>query len=483
MGLKEALLGKNLPIQHRFFNLITILYALAGVVGFVICFSFHVPAGITWGMLVFSALSLIFCALAKVTENYRVWTIIFYICINMVLMPLAYLKMGGFQVGADVWIIAGIILGVLTLPKKAIFFLNIPVCLIYAGLFYLIYRRPDLMWQVQNKNAALFVVGVTLSIAAIGLSLMLLYQRAGYEEQQYLNQVREKELERLIEELQKSKEHTQRINHAKTAFLKSMSEGMNAPISVLLEKSEWLMLSEDEQDKNAGMEVSSLVKTMASVIDNIVNLSMIESGEFALADEKYSLKEELQKIYDVIRVQAKKKDLNLVFDIQKKLPNVLRGDGKRIRQVIINLLTNAIRYTAVGEIRLKIEKEEKNDKTIKLRISVSDTGIGIKKEDIDSLFYRFNPEENGITPDEIGGVGLGLTVSNQILQLMGSTLEVSSEYGQGSTFSFSITQRIVKTAKGQEDPSMEEVEETKDSYEELLALDVRRMMEDMEGDK
>lgn len=481
MNLKESLLSKQLPIQHRFYNLITILYAAAGIIGFVVCFSFNVNKGITWGTLVFSILCLIFCGLGKVGENYKVWAILFYIFVNLILMPIAYLKMGGHQVGADAWIICSLVLGVLSLPKKAVYILSAPICVIYGGLYYLIYKQPDLMWQVQNKNAALFIVAVSVSAASVGLSLMLLYQRIGYEEQLKLNQVKESELKRLVEELEKAKEQANRINVAKTGFLKSMSDGMNAPLSILLEKGELLKLSEDGQNKEIGREVSASVKTVSSMVDNLVTLSMIESGELTLGDEKYSLRDQLQKIYDVVKVQTEKKDLKLVFDIDKGLPDALRGDEKRIRQIIINLLMNGIQYTSVGEIHLKIQKEERGDRNIRMRISVSDTGIGIKQEDIDTLFYRFHADEQELS-NGYDLIGLGLTVSNQILQLMGTKLEVTSDYGQGSTFSFSLVQRV-EGRKAMDAKSAVQEEEKKDSYEELLAMDVRRMMEDLKGDR
>ncbi len=483
MNLKELLVSKQLPIQHRFYNLITLLYAAVGVIGFVVCSVFHVQQGITWGTLVFSMLCLIFCGLAKVTENYNLWAVIFYICINVVLMPIAYLKMGGFHVGADVWIIASIILGMHILPKKMVYILLGPVFLVYAALFYMVYRHPGAVWQVNNEDAALFIVAVSVTVASVGLSLMLLYQRNQYEEQLKLNGVKEKELERLIEELKKSKEQTARINVAKTGFLKGMSDGMNAPLSVILEKGEQLATSDDEDSKKLGMEINSAGKNISAVIVNIVDLSMIESGEFTLKDEVYSLRKEIGEIHDVMKVQAEKKQLRMVFENKNLSQGSLRGDIQRIRQIIMNLLSNAIRYTAVGEVRLKIEEEKAGEKTVRLNVFVSDTGIGIKNEDLDSIFYRFHTDEKDLNSG-FDSVGLGLTVSNQILQLMGSKLEVTSDYGQGTTFSFSLIQRVEETETiAEEKETIAETKEEKDNFEELLAVDVRKIKEDMEGVK
>lgn len=478
MNLKEILLSKQLPIQYRFYNLITLLYAMVGIIAFAVCAIFRVEQGITWGTLVFSFVCLIFCCLAKATEKYNLWATLFYICINCILMPVAYLNMGGFRVGADVWIITSIVLGVFTLSKKVMYVLLGIVFLVYAGLFYVVYRFPELLWAVKNESAALFMVAVSVTVAAVGLSLMLLYQRSEYEAQLKLNDVKEKELERLIDELQKSKIHTGRVNAAKTSFLKSMSEGIHAPLAMIMENGEALATSENEQDRQNGLEISSAGKAMAYVIANIVDLSMIESGEFSLKDEVYSLRDELREVYDIVKIQADKKDLRLVLDINKHLPNRLKGDIVRLRQIIMNLLSNGIQYTSVGEVRLAIECENVTEKTIRMKVVVSDTGIGIKKENLDAVFYRFNTDEKDLHTG-LDGVGLGLTVSNQILQLMGSKLEVESEYGQGTVFSFSVVQRI----EDWESVGDNHVEEEKDSYEELLAVDVRKIKEDMEGEK
>lgn len=478
MNLKEALLGKQLPIQYRFYNLITLLYAVVGIIAFAVCTVFRVNEGIQWGTLMFSVVCLIFCCLAKVTEKYNLWATLFYICINCVLMPIAYLNMGGIGVGADVWIITSIVLGVFTLSRRTMYVLLGVVFVVYAGLFYLVYRHPEYVWTVRNQNAAIFIVAVSVIIAAVGISLMVLYQWREYEAQLRLNDVKEKELERLIDELQKSKALTARVNVAKTNFLKSMSEGIHAPLALLLEKGEEITELEEHGETKHGMEITSAGKAMAYVIANIVDLSMIESGEFSLRDEVYSLKEELREVYDIIKIQADKKDLRLIFDINPHLPNYLRGDIGRLRQIIINLLSNGVQYTSVGEVRLHIDCENVTEKTIRINIRVSDTGIGIKEENLASVFYRFNADEKELHTG-LDGVGLGLTVSNQILQLMGSKLEVESEYGQGTVFSFSIIQRIENwesVGEGQQ-------EEEKDSYEELLAFDVRKIKEDLEGEK
>lgn len=473
MSIKETILNKQLPIQYRFFNLITILYAMVGVIGFTICSIFAVEQGITGGMLVFSLICLIFCALAKATERYELCAAIFYILINMFLMPLAYIDMGGFEVGAELWLVAGIIFGVLTVSRKTMYILLGLNAVILAGLFVVVYNHPEIVRPIKDGQAALIIIAVGVVLASIGVGLMLLYQRREYETQLRLNEIKEKELERLIEELQKSKRHAGQINAAKTGFLKSMSEGIHAPLATILEQG----------DKVAGAEGTEIVtagKVVASVIANIVDLSMIESGDFSLKEEAYSLKDELAEIYNITKVGTDKKELRLVFDVNKKLPNNLIGDRGRIGQIILNLLANATQYTSVGEVRLSIEQESATDKTIRLRIKVSDTGIGIRKEDLDSIFYRFNSEERDLHTG-FEGVGLGLTVTNQILQLMGSKLEVESEYGQGTTFSFSIVQRIDDWKKV--GGSQQDTEAEKDNYAELLALDVKKIKEDMEGAK
>jgi len=176
----------------------------------------------------------------------------------------------------------------------------------------------------------------------------------------------------------------------------------------------------------------------------LLDSSKIESGMMEIIEDNYHLRTVLNDLYSMISIRAKEKELTLTFDVDEKMPREYCGDAKRIKQVVLNILTNAVKYTIQGSILLKVSCIKFDNEEAVLRFSVKDTGIGIKKENIGKIydaFQRFDVEKN----KNIEGTGLGMNIVQQLLKLMDSELEIESEYGKGSEFSFEIVQKVVDT--------------------------------------
>ena len=224
---------------------------------------------------------------------------------------------------------------------------------------------------------------------------------------------------RLTAELEEAKLEAEKANRAKSEFLAGMSHEIRTPVNAVLGMNE--MIIRESKDKNItdyAHDVKRSSLTLLNIINEILDSSKIESGKMEIVPVNYEMGSFLNDLYNMISVKAKEKQLELIFDIDPSIPSEYYGDDKRIRQVLLNILSNAVKYTDKGSITLKLTGRVEGEEAV-LHYSVKDTGIGIKTEDIGRMyegFRRFDMERNR----SVEGTGLGMKISQQFLKLMGS---------------------------------------------------------------
>ena len=247
----------------------------------------------------------------------------------------------------------------------------------------------------------------------------------------------------LIEQLKEEKELADRANRAKSTFLASMSHEIRTPIHAVVGMSEMILREskEDEILSYAG-DIHSAAGSLLSIVNGILDFSKIESGRMEILPVSYQLSSLIHDIYLLIADRAEKKNLMLQVHVDESLPSTLYGDDIRLKQIVTNLLTNAVKYTESGSVTLDITGTVQNE-TCELLVQVKDTGIGIREEDIRKLFQAFERIDEKRNRN-IEGTGLGINITQQLLILMGSTLHVESVYGEGSCFSFRLKQKVIQ---------------------------------------
>lgn len=255
----------------------------------------------------------------------------------------------------------------------------------------------------------------------------------------------QKYLERMQreQELQKELEIAEAATKAKSAFLSNMSHEIRTPINAVLGLDEMILReSQENETLHYAQDIQNAGKSLLSLVNDILDFSKIESGKMEIIPYEYDLTSTINDLVNMISKRAEDKGLLLNINVDENLPHILYGDEIRIKQCIINILTNAVKYTEKGSVSLSFNFEKQNENEINLIVHVKDTGIGIKTEDMDKLFVAFQRIEEKRNRT-IEGTGLGMNIVQQLLNLMGSHLNVESVYGKGSDFYFNVKQSVV----------------------------------------
>ena len=240
-------------------------------------------------------------------------------------------------------------------------------------------------------------------------------------------------------EIQKAKELAETASKSKTDFLANMSHEIRTPLNGIIGFTSLLMDSNLEQNEREYMlTINESAITLMDIVNDILDFSKIEAGKLELKPEETNLFALTNQVVSLFKYQANQKQIDLVLDIDPNVPQFLFTDSLRLKQIIINLIGNAVKFTQKGKIKLEIKTIlPLEDHFVNLYFSVKDTGIGIHPKNLDKIFHSFEQEDNS-TSRQFGGTGLGLTISNQLLALMNSSLELESTYGEGSNFYFNI---------------------------------------------
>ena len=292
----------------------------------------------------------------------------------------------------------------------------------------------------------LMVIAVAAALRQRSSAKMALQEQANRLQQEELNARLEESNTLLAEskkEVEQSLKMAEEASRSKSYFLSNMSHEIRTPIHVVLGMNEMILREcTDEPILSYAVNIQSSGKTLLFLINDILDMSKIESGKMEIVPVEYETADIIVDLWNVIYLRAQEKGLTVDFSLDDTMPRMLFGDDVRIKQIVTNLLTNAVKYTAKGGIELHMNYKRTDEDTLDLIISVKDTGMGIRKEDMGKLFESFRRIDEQKNRN-IEGTGLGMNIVMSLLRLMGGDIKVDSEYQKGSTFTVTIPQKII----------------------------------------
>ena len=418
----------NMDIQERLFRILVLIGLFGLLVG--------ITAGIISGESIVNNVAMIIALLFFATVTYisirfhkiQTGAVIMGSIIIYVVMPFNFVTTGGIYGGAPIWCLFGMFYVCLVIGGKIKYVLITSGFIVYAVLYYIAYRYPSLIVQHTVEMAYTDSLA-TLAIVTVIICGMILYQNAIYRMENAIAKKQKKEIEEL--------------NHMQNRFFSSMSHEIRTPINTIIGLNEMILRETDSDEVAAdARNIQSASKMLLTLINDILDMSKIESGKMDIVPVSYDVGAMLSDIVNMIWVRAREKGLEFHIDIDRTMPSQMFGDEVRIKQVLINVLNNAVKYTSEGSVTLSIQCKRTDGGRVQVIYSVTDTGMGIKKENIPYLFSAFkrvDEEKNRY----IEGTGLGLSIVKQLVELMGGDIAVNSVYTKGSVFVITIPQEIV----------------------------------------
>ncbi len=346
----------------------------------------------------------------------------------LLLYPVVFFTGGGLYGGVPEWFVLCFIYISITLEgrRKGVFFL---LCIVETVIcYYLAYHYPDLVMP-NTMAQAYFDSARSVILVGFLTSILLLFQNYLYEEENKLTKSQKKEIEEL--------------NQAENHFFSSMSHEIRTPINTIIGLNEMILRGDisDEVAENA-RNIQGASKMLLTLINDILDLSKIKSGKMEIVNVSYETGELFSEIVNMIWIKAREKGLEFKLQVDPSIPSMLCGDEVRIKQVLINLLNNAVKYTKEGSVTLAVRCERVGVNRVRVWYSVEDTGQGVKKENIPYIFDAFRRVDEKKNR-HIEGTGLGLSIVKQLVELMGGEISVNSVYMNGSTFLVTLEQDIM----------------------------------------
>ncbi len=425
--ISGTILKEDFSIRHKLTNLIMLATFLGGAISTIVTlFEGEWYSSIATGSAMLIVLLAMYLSVLK--NNIRAAAFLITIVINIFIFPLMFFTSGGLASGMPLWFLLGLVITWLLFEgKECALMVSANLAVVIATLFYA-HMHPDYVAKVSMEYTLADVLQGILFVSCI-FGATFKYQSHIYEKQRKKYEERDKEL--------------QAANKAKSTFLANMSHEIRTPINGIIGMDSMLM--KERGDDQVTLEYAKNIQTasnaLLTIVNDILDISKIESGKLELIPVDYKIFNLINDSHNLSAQRAINKGLNFTLDISEDLPSELTGDEVRVRQIINNLLSNAIKYTEQGSVQLSVYHRAMSDAQITLCIEVSDTGMGIKKENLDILFDSFTRLDEKKNRN-IEGTGLGLNLTQNLVHMMGGEISVDSVYNEGSTFKVRIPQKI-----------------------------------------
>ena len=429
-SIYEMIYGRDYELRERIFRMIILVGGSLALMGIVECI---ILMDVKIIVLPLALLLLVLGIELLITFKYRkidIAAIIVGFLIILLVFPAMFFLSGGLDGGATIWFALGLFYVFLMFSGKRLAFflvLSIAVDIFTYGYGY---YHPEFITAMDSRRAAYF--DSLFAMLAVGLAggAILKVQMKMFENERAVAWKQQKELEE--------------ISASKNSFFASMSHEIRTPINTIIGLNEMIIReSGEEATKEYAANIQSASKMLLNLVNDILDLSQMEMKKMEIIPLEYKTEELFGGLINMIKVRLDEKKLDFQVDIDENLPSVLFGDMKRVAQVLLNILTNAAKYTQEGSVTLTVRMEKAEEDEISLIVAVSDTGIGIRKEDLQNIYDAFKRVDSRKNM-KVEGSGLGLSITKQLVDLMNGEITVDSIYTKGSVFTITLPQKVVE---------------------------------------
>ena len=488
-GISDIALGKDLSGEDEIVGkkagmtvLNSVSFFLAGVsILFLVAFQINESVSLTWFFLSEAIAFLLIPLLARQGfEKAAKMLLIAYADIGIVILSAVF----GGDAMIQAFFIPAMGLSILMFDNTQVYLRNIGILLSILSYFildYIIFERISMTesgfslvrWAVLTGSFVtswlIFNTFSQFKESAEQQTLELL------QKEQELNQELSKKqdkLETYINQLEVATEELAKSTKAKSEFLATMSHEIRTPMNAILGMTHLLKQDSPRKDQVEPINILDFSgRTLLSLIDDVLDFSKIEAGKIEFENIEFELSKLISVIMESFKATASNKGIELKNEIEKGIPNVLIGDPARLTQILNNLVSNALKFTEEGQVKVEVSTVGDYDDAVRLKFSIKDTGIGIEEERVDSIFESFTQASQN-TKRLFGGTGLGLTISKQLAELQGGNISVESKEGVGSTFMVELTfDKATSTTEVEEHTKKEADTHTITGLKVLLAED------------
>ncbi len=440
--LNRQFFGSDLPTELVLFNIITI----TGFIGAVITIPFNVINGssilLTVVIVVAAVIDAICIYMANRKNRLKNSTIAVCFVVSIALFPLMFFVTGGINSGMSCWFCMGIVFIFMLLDGMDFLFMLLTDIAIIVGCYIIAYIHPEYVIELPNPESIYFDVVQALLVSGFAIGFIVKFQKSVYSKLYKQASINNDDLLEKTLQAKKAQKQAQSATEAKSNFLANMSHEIRTPINTIMGMDEMILRETSEKVvEEYALDIKTASQNLLSLINDILDITKIESGKMGIVKGEYAFMSLMHDVLNNVTLRAKEKNLEVRLNIANDIPCNMLGDDIRIKQILTNIITNALKYTHEGYIEISASSHKTIENFVDLSFSVKDTGIGIKEEDIKRMFDSFERLEVSRNRN-IEGAGLGMTITQNLLKMMGSTLNVESVYGEGSTFSFSISQEV-----------------------------------------